>query len=322
MWTPYRILLQERLWFPFRSFCRIRAAGPGPGPSGFGLPTSKPASPSWKERPRTLCTWRRARKRAGLCRLRHYATQNYGTSTIPHLYRLRVVLTQHDQDFHALESTFGVRSIEIRTRAFYLNGMRVWLAGVERMAGSNPEFGMAEPAGWLTHDHDDLKQLNCVFTRVHWQQDRRVLEYCDRHGILIQTEVPTWGPDTFQGMGNKPAAEIMENGLEQLREMIARDRNHPCIFSWGLCNEINGQNPSAYEFAKGMLEEAKNWIPGGYVPTLRTPCKVTLQKTSPDSWILWNGTNTTKVGIKALRQSSQQCGTDPRGISRQAHRNI
>ena len=32
---------------------------------------------------------------------------------------------------------------------------------------------------------------------------------------------------------------------EQLREMIQRDRNHACIFSWGLCNEVNGQNPAA-----------------------------------------------------------------------------
>jgi beta-glucuronidase len=179
----------------------------------------------------------------------------------PNLYRLQVVLSQHELDFHALETTFGARSIEIKNTGFYLNGERVWLAGVERMAGSNPDFGMAEPAEWLSHDHDDLKQLNCVFTRVHWHQDRRVLDYCDRHGILIQTEVPTWGPDTFKGMGNTPAPEIMENGIEQLREMIARDRNHPCIFSWGLCNEINGQNPPAYEFAKGMLEEAKKLDP-------------------------------------------------------------
>jgi beta-glucuronidase len=179
----------------------------------------------------------------------------------PNLYRLQVVLSQHELDFHALETTFGVRSIEIKNKGFYLNGERVWLAGVERMAGSNPDFGMAEPAEWLNHDHDDLKQLNCVFTRVHWQQDRRVLDYCDRHGILIQTEVPTWGPDTFKGMGNTPAPEIMQNGIEQLREMIARDRNHPCVFSWGLCNEIDGQNPPAYEFAKGMLEEAKKLDP-------------------------------------------------------------
>jgi beta-galactosidase len=53
----------------------------------------------------------------------------------------------------------------------------------------------------------------------------------------------------------------MENGLEQLREMIARDRNHPSIFCWGLCNEINGQNPPAYKFAKRMYEEAKKLDP-------------------------------------------------------------
>ena len=53
----------------------------------------------------------------------------------------------------------------------------------------------------------------------------------------------------------------MNNGLEQLREMIERDRNHPCIFSWGVCNEIGGQNPPAYAFAKRMYEEAKRLDP-------------------------------------------------------------
>ena len=86
--------------------------------------------------------------------------------------------------------TFGVRKLEVKGSAFYLNGEQVRLMGVERMAGSNPEFGMAEPSRWITHDHDDLKHLNCVFTRVHWPQDTRVLDYCDRHGILMQSEIP------------------------------------------------------------------------------------------------------------------------------------
>jgi beta-galactosidase len=137
----------------------------------------------------------------------------------------------------------------------------VRLMGVERMAGSNPEFGMAEPGEWITNNHDDLKHLNCVFTRVHWPQDKRVLDYCDRFGILMQTEIPTWGGDTFKGMGAQPDADIMENGLEQLREMIARDRNHPSVVVWGLCNEIGGQNPPAYQFAKHMLDEAKRLDP-------------------------------------------------------------
>jgi beta-galactosidase len=77
----------------------------------------------------------------------------------------------------------------------------------------------------------------------------------------MQTEIPAWGYDTFVGMGAAPDTDIMENGLEQLREMIARDRNHPSVVVWGLCNEIGGQNPPAYQFAKRMLEEAKRLDP-------------------------------------------------------------
>ena len=178
----------------------------------------------------------------------------------PNLYSLSVVLSG-DQTSHEEMTVFGIRRIEVKDGSFWLNGERLSLMGVERMAGSNPSCGMAELPSWIDHDHDDLKNLNCVFTRVHWPQDKRVLDYCDRHGIFIQTEVPTWGPDTFKDMKGEPDPEIMQNGLEQLREMIARDRNHPCIFSWGLCNEINGQNPPAYKFAKRMYEEAKELDP-------------------------------------------------------------
>jgi len=179
----------------------------------------------------------------------------------PHLYRIELSISDGRNE-HRFITNFGVRKFEIRDGAFYLNGERVRLMGVERMAGGNPEFGMAEPAEWITHDHADLKHLNCVFTRVHWPQDKRVLDYCDRHGILIQTEVPAWGPDTFSGMTVQPDADVMENALEQLREMVARDRNHPSIVAWGLCNEIGGQNPPAYEFAKRLLQEAKRLDPG------------------------------------------------------------
>jgi beta-glucuronidase len=182
----------------------------------------------------------------------------------PNLYRAEVTITTllgSPVITHTAASTFGVRKFEVKNGGFYLNGERVRLMGVERMAGSNPEYGMAEPAQWIDHDHDDLKNLNCVFTRVHWQQDRRVLDYCDRHGILMQSEVPCWGPKTFQGMGEQPDADILENGFEQLREMVARDRNHPSIVVWGLCNEIDGQNPPAYNFAKAMLAEAKRLDP-------------------------------------------------------------
>jgi beta-galactosidase len=178
----------------------------------------------------------------------------------PNLYRL-IFSIAGGQETHQFTVTFGVRKFEAKGSGLYLNGERVRLMGVERMAGSNPEFGMAEPSQWIAHDHDDLKHLNCVFTRVHWPQDKRVLDYCDRNGILMQSEIPAWGYDTFAGMGAEPSSDILQNALEQLREMIARDRNHPSIVAWGLCNEIGGQNPPAYQFAKHMLEEAKRLDP-------------------------------------------------------------
>jgi beta-galactosidase len=179
----------------------------------------------------------------------------------PHLYVLETRLAAGGETVHSLAETFGVRTIEVRGTEFRLNGEPVRLHGVERMAGSHPAYGMAEPEAWIVHDHDDLKELNCVFTRVHWPQDRRVLDYCDRRGILIQVEVPAWGGDTFKGMPERPSDDILTNGLDQLREMIGRDQNHPSIFSWGLSNEVGGQDLPAQLFVREMLGEAKHLDP-------------------------------------------------------------
>lgn len=176
----------------------------------------------------------------------------------PHLYRVEATLADKDSAIlHRVAQVFGVRRFEVKDGGFALNGERVRLMGVERMAGSHPDYGMAEPLDWIEHDNADMKNLNCVFTRVHWMQDRRLLDWCDRHGILVQLEVPTWGPETFQKMTPELEKALQQNGLEQLREMIEQNRHHPCVVAWGLCNEIDGQNPPAAQFAKNMLAEAK-----------------------------------------------------------------
>lgn len=163
---------------------------------------------------------------------------------------------------HTIADTFGIRRFEVHDSGFYLNGERVFLMGVERMAGSHPQFGMAEPTIWIQANHRDMKELNCVFTRVHWPQDRRVLEFCDRNGILMQEEVPAWGSFTFAGTSDELQKQLERNGLEQLDEMISRDRNHPCIVSWGLCNEVDGKNPRTRAFANALAKEARSSDPG------------------------------------------------------------
>jgi len=178
----------------------------------------------------------------------------------PHLYEASLELDSPAGSHEVIQS-FGIRKFEARGAAFYLNGEKVSLIGVERMAGSHPELGFAETAEWIDRNHRDMKELNCVFTRVHWPQDKRVLDFCDRHGILMQEEVPAWGPETFRQTSDEIQHALEQNGLEQLREMVHRDRNHPCIVAWGLCNEVDGKNPRTRQFARAVGAEARRLDP-------------------------------------------------------------
>lgn len=58
------------------------------------------------------------------------------------------------------------------------------------MPGSDPAFGAAEPKEQLDKMLTILKESNCVYPRFHWQQDEWVYDWCDRHGMLVQEEVP------------------------------------------------------------------------------------------------------------------------------------
>ncbi len=62
-------------------------------------------------------------------------------------------------------------------------------------AGSDPQYGMAEPTEQLHKMLGILKRTNCVYTRFHWQQSEEVYEWCDENGMLVQEEIPFWGPD-------------------------------------------------------------------------------------------------------------------------------
>jgi beta-glucuronidase len=162
----------------------------------------------------------------------------------PRLYRLECRLRRGDELVHVKEVSFGIREVQLTNGLFYLNGEPMRLLGVEWMPGSHPAFGLAEPPALMRDTLADLKRLNAVLTRFHWQQDHAVLEFCDREGMLVQEEVPAWGA---QPLDEPQLATLQE---QHLREMILAHFNHPSIFAWGLGNEIKGLSRAGQAFVE------------------------------------------------------------------------
>jgi beta-glucuronidase len=180
----------------------------------------------------------------------------------PYLYRVdaRLETPQH-APLDERSDSFGVRSIEIRDRRLYVNGERVRLTGMARHEDS-PWEGLAETAGTMRHDLDDMKALHTTLTRpVHYPQNPFVLDYADRHGILLIPEIPIWQFSAAQLADPK----VLALAQRQMREMITEAANHPSIFAWSVANESAMHTPEGIAFFRAMRAMIRELDPGRYV---------------------------------------------------------
>ena len=166
----------------------------------------------------------------------------------PQLYTfcLHQIRIADGQELDHIESTIGFRSLTVHDGKFVLNGETVQLVGTEWMPGSDPRIGNAETkediARWLTL----LKGCNCIFTRVHWQQDDSFFDWCDRNGMLVQEEIPLWGQP------GEPVTHEEVLAKAQIGEMLEAHFNHPSIIAWGVGNELDGQSVITAQYVKNM----------------------------------------------------------------------
>jgi beta-galactosidase len=174
----------------------------------------------------------------------------------PELYRVSVSVIKGKNITDKVSAVTGFRDVKMSNGQFFLNGEAVKLMGVEWTAGSNPNFGFAEPAAEIIRMGKLMKDVNCIFTRQHFQQDEVFYDFCDRNGILIQQELPLWGHET-------PSSQnIRDISMLQLERMISNLYNHPSIFSWGVGNELRGRDPEMKNMIEAMLQRSKELDPG------------------------------------------------------------
>jgi hypothetical protein len=161
----------------------------------------------------------------------------------PYLYRVHSEVIDGKDVVDVYDSPLGFRWFrwDYVANALYVNGKKILIHGGNRHQ-EYPWLGDAIPK-WITEmDYDDMaKNLNYNFMRtVHYPNDKYVYDLTDKLGIIIDEEVPN--------IKNLDFSEEVQ--VQQLKEMIRRDRNHPSIMFWSMGNETNKAVDSKYAIAE------------------------------------------------------------------------
>ncbi|NWF90622.1 MAG: hypothetical protein HXY50_14315 [Ignavibacteriaceae bacterium] len=169
----------------------------------------------------------------------------------PNLYRLFITEIVENVEVDEFSTVFGFRSIKVVNNRITLNGEPLRLMGLEWMPGSTLLTGMSESYIDMQNNLKLMKDVNCVFSRFHWQQDEYIFDWCDRNGILVQEEIPYWGGATLLN------DTLLNLGYKHLNEMIDAHFNHPSIIAWGIGNELQSHDTMNIEILKKLYKYAK-----------------------------------------------------------------
>jgi beta-galactosidase len=165
---------------------------------------------------------------------------------MPQLYVLHSTLQQNNQITDNADTTFGIRSIYYDpNNGFFLNGKRVELQGMCNHQDF-PGVGIGIPDNLYYWRVMKLKQSGVNAWRCsHNPPSPALLDACDRLGMLVMDENRNLGNST--GGYSAANASTTFTDPSTLDSMILRDRNHPSIIMWSMCNEegISGTQTGA-----------------------------------------------------------------------------
>jgi beta-galactosidase len=147
------------------------------------------------------------------------------------------------------ETAFGIRTIQFTAdNGFVLNGTRVELDGVcdHHDLGA---LGSALNVRALERQVEILKEMggNAIRTS-HNPPAPELLEICDRLGLVVMDEAfDCW----VRGKKRNDYHLLFADWHDKdLRALVRRDRNHPCVILWSIGNEIPEQgSPAGHQVA-------------------------------------------------------------------------
>lgn len=143
----------------------------------------------------------------------------------PYLYTAKAE-TEND----TVETRFGCRTFKIDPqKGFLLNGESYPLRGVSRHQ-DRAEVGSALSPEMHREDMDIILEMGANTIRLaHYQHSGYFYDLCDEKGIIVWAEIPYITMHMQNGV---------QNTLDQMKELVVQNYNHPSIICWGLSNEI------------------------------------------------------------------------------------
>jgi len=155
-------------------------------------------------------------------------------------YVAETAISQGDTVLDRTETPFGIRTISATVNTgFLLNGERVPLNGVcdHHDLGA---LGTAINVRALERQLEILQAMGCNAIRTsHNPPAPELLELCDRMGFLVMDEAfDCWATGKKRDDYSRLFADWHE---KDLRTLVRRDRNHPCVIEWSIGNEVSEQ---------------------------------------------------------------------------------
>ena len=179
----------------------------------------------------------------------------------PNLYTALSTVLVEGETVDTYETPFGFRTLAFDPdKGFRINGRSLKLKGVCMHHDLGP-LGAAVNLAALRRQLRMLQDMGCNAIRTsHNPPAPELLELCDRMGLLVIDEAfDEWAAPKLKNGYSRLFADWAE---KDLRAMIRRDRNHPCVILWSIGNEIPEQNsPQGAEVAQALCAICKDEDP-------------------------------------------------------------
>ncbi len=173
----------------------------------------------------------------------------------PNLYSVRAYLVDGATKTRIDEYwvTIGIRKLEIAGDRVMLNGVVQPLYGVVWYE-DHEAYGSALPATQMEKDIILMKSLGATAVRfAHHPPHPYMIDLCNRYGLLVLEELPVHRVPAY----TLSQEHFLELALARLKEMIVRDRNHPCVFAWGLGDGFETTDSLARRFVEPLAAAAR-----------------------------------------------------------------